>query len=249
MSLLPTAAWAAPGTALFGSGGGGSNFPSGITIGSNTLTPDTFGSGSVITGAFRSAQNTIGNSSTQGSQYLTSNSIIFTQLNSGQSFPFVLTDLSNATIAVQNINSIVGGSNTTESNNFYFPLDFTFRPDQATKGGGILGRFIWDAVDTGANNALLFGATSSNALIAATWPGQQAAALVITGETVNLASDNENFIFMDGKAGAIGSISTGVEFISGQNNLSSLTSPNLGRTANLDQLLSTFFGLYPGCFS
>lgn len=147
-----------------------------------------------------------------------------------------------------NVYSITGTLNTTASNVGYNPLKFTIRPDQASKGGQVWAQLEYDAVDTGANYALILGATNTSALIASVWPGFISMPLTLTGANVSLASDNETFLFCDGKEGAVGTISTGTQLLSASNIFNTITDPTKTYTADMTALLSTLQSVYPDCF-
>ena len=261
-------------TSFFGGGGGGgSNFPSGITIGSNpnlyTLQPSIniawgsntlsvldlsgsnqkdFGAGNIyaIVGDGNSAKT--GKYSGDGIFYQGSN-------GSGAGSRFLgisdkqLND-TNTTTAFQiyNVSSMTGVMTTTDNPPNYNPIFFTLRPDQAVKGGSVYATFNWDAVDTGANVACRVGADSQSAYIAAEWLGYITMPMRVSGATITLNSDNETFLYMDGLEGRQGTISTGTAFISGSNEFSSITSADKQNVANMDALLSTLKATYPDCF-
>ena len=156
-----------------------------------------------------------------------------------------------STIAVQTSATIPTTSyvlNTTGSNVQYAPLNYTLRPDQSVKGGQIYAQFQWDGVDTGANYATLVGANNNFGFIGTVWPGYISMPFQIFGATVQIDSDNETFLFCDGKAGALGTISTGTPFLSSSNAFSSIVSP-AGDKANMSALLSTLKSVYPACFT
>ena len=154
-----------------------------------------------------------------------------------------LSNVGNATIQ-----NIAYTSNTTASNVDYRPLNYTIRPDQATKGGQCYASFQFDAVDTGANYACVVGANNSYGFIGSIWPGYISMPFQIFGATVQIDSDNETFLFMDGNSGGLGTISTGTPFLSSSNAFSSIVSP-AGDKANMSALLSTLKDVYPACFT
>ena len=156
-----------------------------------------------------------------------------------------------STIAVAGTATVNRLSNVlyTSTNNFaYNCLDFTLRPTQAAQNGTIYAQLQWDAVDTGANYGLIVGANNTTGFIGTIWPGYITMPFQIFGATVDVISDNETFFHCDGKAGAIGSISTGTSFASSQNFMSSIQDLN-GRTANMEALFSTLSNVYPACFN
>jgi hypothetical protein len=173
--------------------------------------------------------------------WVTPNTALFTGGSNSVPDPLSISTLTN-------VYSISGTLNTTDSNAGYNPLKFTIRPDQATKGGFVWAQLEYDAVDTGANYALLLGANNTNAVITSVWPGYISMPLQLSGANVSIASDNETFLFCDGLEGAIGSISTGTAFISGSNQFSSIRASGTSN-ANMTALLSTLASVYPACFS
>jgi len=237
-----------PGTSFAGSGGGGSNtsnFPTGITIGSNILAPTNSGTGFQFNAPILQGGNL------NGQIALSNQGLGFIQPNTGVSIPCIYYDNSNATylsnVSTAVINNMNYTLNTTANDPQYNPISFTLRPDQATKGGSIQAVFQWDAVDTGANYATVVGARGGTGFIGSIWPGYISMPFQIFGATVDVISDNETFFHCDGAEGAIGTISTGVNFISAENNLSSITDPSKQYTADMTALLSTFASLYPDC--
>ena len=268
MSVNPNFTNANAFTSFFGQGGaGGSNFPNGITIGSNvalyqgnipantgpplgyaqTVTPagintgwlaDPLWSGDAAAGYLRLGSTTMASVDGGGTNETNFLTVLPNLYGSNQ-----------PSHVLANISKMSGTSNTTTPNDTYNPINFTIRPDQAIKNGIVYGQLQWDAVDTGANYALVFGASSSNAIVTSIWPGYISMPLFLTGASVEIASDNETFLFMDGNAGALGNISTGTPFVSGSNLFSSITAPTLGVNANMSALLSTLASTYPACFS
>ena len=247
-------------TSFFGAGGGGSNFPNGISVGNPPFVLQNGGEGvnalqvlNVNTGdngfiQLSGAQ--IGNNGQNFAQ-ITSSTISVCDSNTNAPTPFmsvVKRNLGNPCYGLSNISSIGGVMTTTDSPPNYNPMFFTIRPDQAVKGGSVYATFNWDAVDTGANVACRVGADSQSAYIAAEWLGYITMPMRVSGATITMNSDNETFLYMDGKEGAIGTISTGTAFISGSNTFSSITSADKQNTANMDALLSTLKATYPDCF-
>ena len=150
---------------------------------------------------------------------------------------------------VAGISSFNAELDTTATGYSWIPQYFKFRPDQAVKGGLVANVIEWDAVDTGANLALVYGANTDTAFITSQWPGYISMPLDFSGANLTLRSDNETFMFCEGNAGGLGNISTGTPFISAYNNFSSIQDPTKAYTADMTALLSTFKDLYPGCFS
>lgn len=113
-------------------------------------------------------------------------------------------------------------------------------------------RTSWDATDSGAVVSCVMGSdgTLGKAFVGSEWPGFITMPLAIYGATVEIESDNETFFYMDGKAGAIGTISTGVVLSSSEiGGVSTLGVQGTGDTANMVALFSTLKDLYPACFT
>ena len=249
-------------TSYFGQGGaGGSNFPNGLSVGpgafqidqGNVFTdPVVYVSNSNGVNSGFLAQTLYAGDSSQDFMVLTSTTLTCVKAADGTSSQLIgNTNLNTPTSCfnLQNVNSASGVLNTTASNATYNPLNFTIRPDQAAKGGIVYAQLQYDAVDTGANYALVMGASNTNSFITSVWPGYISMPLQLSGAAIEIASDNETFLYMDGKAGALGNISTGTPFVSGSNFFSSITAPSLGVNANMAALLSTLASTYPACFS
>jgi len=168
----------------------------------------------------------------------------------GSNFPNGLTiGTSGAGGNIFNTSTLNATLNTTTSNQTWIAQQYNFRPDLATKGGGVRSIWNWDAVNTGANNALTIGSDSIGAFVGAEWLGNIIMPIRMYGANISLISDNETFMFMDGKAGGLGSISTGTPFLSGSNLFSSITAPTATKTANMTALISTLAFTFPACFS
>lgn len=182
---------------------------------------------------------------------LSSMSVYFNQTNISPGTSFSSGGGSNYTLPANiMVSTITGQKNTTGVfNPTYNPINFTLRPDLAANKGTNYIQVTWDAVDTGANTALVAGADASGAFIYSFWPGFVSMPLTLGGQDVTISSDNETFLFGEGKAGAIGSLSTGVQFLSAQNTMSSIQDPTKQYNADLTALLSTFKDLYPTCFA
>ena len=157
---------------------------------------------------------------------------------------------------ISTLNAVAINSKTVNTSN-YFPsttpnllcLDNYLLVQNAAQGGRNTIRTIYDAADTGAVVSCVMGSdgTRGTAFIGSEWPGFITMPMTIYGATVAIESDNETFFYMDGNAGALGSISTGTPFLSGSNLFSSITAPT-GPTANMEALLSTLASVYPACF-
>lgn len=268
MSVNPSQSWITPTTSLFGSGSGGSNFPQGITVSGeviqvqptalwgqpvmNVSNPLTGSNLPFSADSFFAFNGSGGNDDKSGTYGVSS---IFFQGNLGTSvksqFLEVIDNQLGGTSAfnIKSISSISGTYNTTATNAEYVPLNFTIRPDQASKGGIVYQILQYDAVDTGANYALLTGADNTSGFITCVWPGFISMPLKISGATIEMLSDTETFLYGDGKAGALGTLSTGTPFLSASNTFSSITDPSKQYTADMTALFSTLQSLYPSCFT
>ena len=131
------------------------------------------------------------------------------------------------------------------------PIDNYMLVQNASQGGRNTIRTTWDATDTGAVVSCVVGADGTNgtAFIGSEWPGYITMPMTIYGANISLVSDNETFMFCDGAAGAIGTISTGTRMLSAQNTFSTITDPSNQYQANMTALLSTLKSQYPACFS
>lgn len=269
MSVNPSQSWVTPTTSLFGSGGD-SNFPNGITIGTSNTTSLVMDDGIAWGADILTAEDAInvlpigasvfygyqptptprtGNYGGDGILYQG-----FQGQGQGGRFLGVSDEALNNTnttsaFSIYNISSISGTFNTTDNNPTYNPLNFTIRPDQASKGGQIYQSLQYDAVDTGANYALITGANNSNAFITSVWPGYISMPLKISGASVEIASDNETFLYGDGAAGALGTLSTGTPFLSGSNLFSSIRDATGVYNADMRALFSSLQTSFPACFS
>jgi len=161
-----------------------------------------------------------------------------------------LRTLLTSTIAVANSAVIPFTSNTSNTTalTFYAPFSYTNLVDVESKGGACAGTFTFDADNTGAVTTCRVGADNISAFIGSEWPGFITMPFRIYGASIELESDNETFLFCDGKAGALGTISTGTPFASSSNAFSSIISPG-GQNANLTALFSTLADVYPACFT
>jgi len=131
------------------------------------------------------------------------------------------------------------------------PIDNYMLVQNASQGGRNTIRTTWDAADSGAVVSCVVGADGTNgtAFIGSEWPGYITMPMSIYGANINLKSDNETFFFLDGKEGAVGTISTGVQMLSASNIFNTITDPTKQYTADMTALWSTLQGLYPACFS
>lgn len=169
----------------------------------------------------------------------------------GSNFPTGITvGTSNSGGTVWQTSSFTSVLTTTASNYDWAAGEFSLQPVSNTQGGNVRMRLTYDPLDAG-QTALEFGAgdvAGGDAYIGAVWANYIAMPLKIWGATITMYSDNETFMFLDGKAGAIGSISTGVAFSSSESAFSSITASPVGDTANLSALFSTLKTQYPACF-
>ena len=278
MSINPSQSWITPNTSLFGSGGsgGGSNFPQGIDISNNFIQLDPYVrwaspclaventplTGPAIPVPFSAnpffAFNWDGSNATTSKSGSYSASNIFYQGSNGSGNGSIFVNTIDGNLGtsnafdVQNVNTISGTKYTTGANPTWNPLNFTLRPDNASDKGTNYIQVTWDAVDTGANTALVAGADASGAFIYSFWPGYITMPLTIGGQDVTISSDNETFLYGQGNAGGLGTLSTGTPFLSGSNFFSSITTP-VGVAgqykANMYALFSTLQTSYPACFN
>lgn len=187
MSLLFNQTNLAPGTA-FATGGGGSNFPSGATLGVPNLGGSVFG-----------------------------------------------------------VSSMVANYNTP-TNPSWIPVRLNYNPATANLNDQVAMLITYNP-DNAGQTAIALGAKGNGAaFVGSVWEGYITMPLEIWGATISLYSDNETFMYCDGKAGALGTVSTGVPFASSSNAFSSIVAPN-GDLANMSALFSTFKSTYPTCFS
>lgn len=150
--------------------------------------------------------------------------------------------------AVFGVSTMTATLNTTASNYAWYPQRFSLNPAQAAQGGLIGALYTFNPDDAG-QTAVFVGAQSNGAgFIGAVWEGYISMPMEVWGATISLYSDNETFMYMDGKAGALGTISTGVPFISASNAMSSIVAPS-GDRANMTALFSTLKTSYPACFT
>jgi len=113
---------------------------------------------------------------------------------------------------------------------------------------GIILRY--DPLDAGQTALVLGSRGDGSAFLTGVWEGFIAMPMEIAGANITFVGDSgENFMFMEGKAGALGSVSTGTPFLSGSNLFSSITAPNFASNANMTALFSTLATTYPACFS
>lgn len=179
-------------------------------------------------------------------------SALFNQTNiaPGTSFATSGAPTSFSTLTVSSIVGIQSLSNTrftSDSNVTWSPIWLNYRPALAAQGGAVNMILNWDAVDTGANNAIRVGADANSAFITSEWLGNIGAALRIQSVLLDLEGDNETFLRCDSQAGALGSISTGTPFLSASNAMSSIVAPG-GQLADMTALFSTLKDVYPACF-
>ena len=254
----------------FSGGSGGSNFPNGITISDYNIVPEqtfAWGQPSLVVSqpnapplnqATFQADNLLaftGTGGTDDKSCLINSSTIRFRGNLGTGVGSDLVTAIDANLGtsnafdIKNVNSISGTKYTTGVNPSWNPINFTLRPDQVTDKGLIYMTIGWDAVDTGANPTLVAGADASGAFIRSFWPGYITMPLYLGGQDVIVESDNETFLFGEGKAGAIGTLSTGVQFLSSRNNFSSIQDNTNTYNANMTALLSSLKSVYPACFS
>lgn len=191
MSVLFNQTNIAPGTAFAtGGGGGGSNFPSGATLG-------------VANGG--------------GAVYGTSNMSCF--------------------------------YNTSNTNNTWFPATYCLQPNTASLNDnmGIILRY--DPLNAGQTALILGARGDGSAYLSGVWEGYISMPMEIAGANITFKGDSgETFLFMEGNAGALGSVSVGTYLLSSSNAMSSIQAPG-GQKANMTALFSTLQSVYPACFS
>ena len=150
--------------------------------------------------------------------------------------------------AVFGVSTMAVNFNSAVPGNFYSPVRYNYNPPTNNINDNVALVVTYNPQDAG-QTAVAIGAKGNGAgYIGAVWEGFITMPLELWGATIHAYSDNETFLFMDGKAGAIGSISTGVGFLSGSNLFSSIRAPT-GSNANMTALLSTLQSVYPSCFS
>jgi len=185
----------APGTALFSTGGGGgsgSNFPNGIFTSS-----------------------IVGLSSINGVAYTGGGG------GGGSNFPNGLTiGTSNAGGFIYGVSSMTANLQNTSSNYTWFPIQLTLQPPTASSGDsmGIILRY--DPLDSGQTALVLGARADGSAYLTGVWEGFISMPMEIAGANITFVGDSgETFMFMEGKAGAVGTVSTGVDFYSANNYL------------------------------
>jgi hypothetical protein len=139
--------------------------------------------------------------------------------------------------------------NTTENNPLWYPVRYNLNPAQASQGGQVAMVLTYNPDDAGQVAVSVGAKSDGSAFIGAVWEGYITMPLDVWGAAINMYSDNETFMYMDGKAGAQGTISTGVEFVGAFNTLSSIRDPTKAYNADMTALLSTLKDVYPSCFS
>jgi len=264
-----------PGDTFSSGGGGGSNFPQGVVIGGGTgtvllqsgnipaSTGPPLGYCSIPVGPNTGwLANPLWSGDTAVSYLkLTSTTMSMTDGNGSNEKILLRSDVSklgtaNPAFALSNVSTLNGG--TIALSNYFasgtpnlLALDSYMLTQNASQGGRNIIRATYDAADTGAVVSCVMGAdgNTGTAFVGSEWPGFITMPMAIYGANITLQSDNETFFFLDGKAGAIGSISTGTEFIGGLNTLSSIRDPTRAHNANMTALLSTLQDLYPSCFA
>ena len=149
--------------------------------------------------------------------------------------------------AVFGMSSMVANYNTS-NNPSWIPVRLNYNPVNANIND-VVGMLITYNPDTAGQTALFMGAYGTGeAVLGAVWEGYITMPLLLYGATIKMVSDNETFLYMDGNAGAIGNISTGVQFNSASNILNTITDPTKQYTADTTALFSTLKDLYPSCF-
>jgi hypothetical protein len=169
----------------------------------------------------------------------------------GSNFPNgAILGTSNGGGAVYGLSSMSCFYQTAQTgSNLWFPATYCLQPNNAalTDFMGIILRY--DPLDAGQTALVLGSRGDGSAYLTGVWEGYISMPLEIAGATLSLVSDNETFMYMNGNAGALGTISTGTPFLSGSNLFSSIKAPNFASNANMSALLSTLATTYPACFS
>ena len=147
------------------------------------------------------------------------------------------------------LSSMTANYNTPNNPSPYLPVRLNYNPASASISDEV-GMLITYNPDNAGQTALFLGARGTGeAVVGALWEGYITMPLKMYGATMTMESDNETFFFCDGNAGAIGTISTGVQMLSAQNIFSTITDPSKQYQADMTALLSTLKDQYPACFS
>lgn len=166
----------------------------------------------------------------------------------GSNFP------NGATLGVAGSGGAVFGVSTMIQNqnfnigNFYTPVRYNYNPPSANVNDQVAMVLTYNPQNAGQTAIALGAKGNGNAFVGAVWEGFITMPLELWGAAIHAYSDNETFLYMDGKAGAIGSISTGVQLLSADNILNTITDPTKQYTADTTALFSTLQSLYPDCF-
>lgn len=178
------------------------------------------------------------------------NGVSYTGGGGGSNFP------QGATIGTINQGGFVFGTssmttnyNTANNVGSYLPVRINYNPANVSLSDEV-GMLITYNPDNAGQTALFLGARGTGeGVVGAVWEGYITMPLLMYGANITMVSDNETFLFCEGKAGAIGSISTGVQMLSASNIFNTITDPTKTYTADMTALWSTLQGLYPACFS
>ena len=111
--------------------------------------------------------------------------------------------------AVYGVSTMVANYNTTQ-NPSWIPFRYNYNPDTANINDQIAMVITYNPDNAGQNAVAIGARGDGTGFIGAVWEGYITMPLDIWGATIHAYSDNETFLFMDGKAGAQGTISTGV---------------------------------------
>lgn len=186
-----------PNASFFSSGGGGSgsNFPNGIFTSS-----------------------IVGLSSINGVAYTGGGG------GGGSNFPNGLTiGTSNAGGFTYGVSSMTSFLRNTTSNYSWFPIQLTLQPPSGSAGDtmGIILRY--DPLDSGQTALVLGARADGSAYLTGVWEGYISMPMEIGGANITFVGDSgETFMFMEGNAGATGTVSTGVNFYSANNYLNAI---------------------------
>jgi hypothetical protein len=188
-------------------------------------------------------------------------SVYFNQTNQTPGTPFATggggSNFPNgALLGVQNSGgALFGTSNmtsiyqTTQSNLTWYPATYVLQPATASLNDSLGIILRYDPLDAGQTALVLGARGDGSAFLTGVWEGFISMPMEIGGANITFVGDSgETFMFMEGKAGALGSVSVGTYLLSASNAMSSITDTS-GRTANMTALFSTLQTSLPACFS
>ena len=189
-------------------------------------------------------------------------SVLFNQTNIAPGTPFATGGgggsnfPSGATLGVPQGGGAVYGTssmscflNTSNTGTTWFPATYCLQPDTASLNDlmGIILRY--DPLNAGQTALILGSRGDGSAFLTGVWEGFISMPMSISGANISFEGDSgETFLFMEGNAGALGSVSVGTYLLSASNAMSSITDTT-GRKANMTALFSTLQTSFPACFS